>query len=71
MGFTPFGIVLSGLPSVEVFYAGYGEGPGGPRQDRIEAKGNAYLDDEFPKLDSIKKATLLPKKPEPPKQPAG
>jgi peptidyl-prolyl cis-trans isomerase A (cyclophilin A) len=70
MGFTPFGIVLNGLPAAEIFYAGYREGPGGPRQDQIESKGNAYLNDEFPKLDSIKKATLLPKKPEPTKKPA-
>jgi peptidyl-prolyl cis-trans isomerase A (cyclophilin A) len=71
MGFTPFGVVLNGLPAVEVFYAGYMEGPDGPRQDKILSQGNAYLDEEFPKLDSIKKATLLSKKPEPPKQPAG
>jgi cyclophilin family peptidyl-prolyl cis-trans isomerase len=73
-GFTPFGIVLNGLPAVEIFFSGYNPRPGeqgGPQQDQIEAKGNAYLDDEFPKLDSIKRATLLSKKPEPPKQPAG
>jgi peptidyl-prolyl cis-trans isomerase A (cyclophilin A) len=70
MGFTPFGIVLSGMPAVDVFYAGYREGPGGPKQDKIESQGNTYLDDEFPKLDSIKKVTLLSKKPEPPKKPA-
>jgi peptidyl-prolyl cis-trans isomerase A (cyclophilin A) len=62
-GFTPFGKVLSGMEAVDQFYAGYKEGPTGPRQDLIEAHGNIYLDEQFPKLDSIKKATILPKKP--------
>lgn len=61
MGFTPFGKVLSGMAAVDGFYAGYREEP---MQPRIEAQGNAYLDEQFPKLDSIKTATLLPKKPE-------
>ena len=70
LGFTPFGIVLNGLPAVEVFFAGY-QGEPSDHQDKILLQGNAYLDDEFPKLDSIKKATLLSKKPEPTKKPAG
>jgi peptidyl-prolyl cis-trans isomerase A (cyclophilin A) len=75
MGFTPFGQVLSGMEAIDQFYAGYKEGPGGPKQSRIEMHGNIYLDEEFPKLDSIKKATILPNKPdltkqaEPPKKP--
>ena len=75
MGFTPFGQVLSGMEAIDQFYSGYKEGPGGPRQDRIEAHGNIYLDEEYPKLDSIKKATVLSNKPdvskppEPPKKP--
>jgi peptidyl-prolyl cis-trans isomerase A (cyclophilin A) len=74
-GFTPFGKVLSGMEAIDQFYAGYKEGPGGPRQDRIETHGNIYLDEEYPKLDSIKKATVLSNKPdvskqaEPPKKP--
>jgi len=70
MGFTPFGQVLSGMAPVDSFYGGYGEEPM-KSMPRIESEGNAYLNAAFPKLDSITKATLLPKKPELPKQPAG
>jgi peptidyl-prolyl cis-trans isomerase A (cyclophilin A) len=66
MGFTPFGKVLSGMAAVDSFYGGYGEEPLHSSQ-RIEAEGNAYLDKAFPKLDTIKKATVLPKKPNLPK----
>ncbi|HUE13558.1 MAG TPA: peptidylprolyl isomerase [Planctomycetaceae bacterium] len=70
MGFTPFGKVLGDMATVDSFYGGYQEEPQ-KSSERIEAEGNAYLDKAFPQLDSIKKATLLPKKPELPKQPAG
>jgi peptidyl-prolyl cis-trans isomerase A (cyclophilin A) len=70
MGFTPFGKVLDGMAAVDSFYGGYAEEPL-KSTPRIEAEGNAYLDQAFPKLDSIKKATLLPKKPDLSKQPAG
>ena len=70
MGFTPFGKVLSGMAVVDSFYDGYGEEPQ-KSTPRMESEGNAYLDAAFPKLDSIKKATLLSKKPELPKPPAG
>ncbi|MBI3670967.1 MAG: peptidylprolyl isomerase [Acidobacteria bacterium] len=62
MGFSPFGEVLQGLNVVEQLYSGYGEGAPqgrGPRQDLIGARGKAYLDNDFPKLDSIKTATLI------------
>jgi peptidyl-prolyl cis-trans isomerase A (cyclophilin A) len=65
MGFTPFGKVFSGMNAVDQFYTGYSEGRGAPRQDLIETHGNIYLDEQFPKLDSVKKATILPKKPLP------
>jgi peptidyl-prolyl cis-trans isomerase A (cyclophilin A) len=61
-GFTPFGRVVEGMNFVQQFYADYGEGApngNGPAQDRIRAEGNAYLERDFPKLDFIKKATLL------------
>jgi peptidyl-prolyl cis-trans isomerase A (cyclophilin A) len=64
MGFTPFGRVISGMSAVDSIYNGYNEEP---QQDRIASQGNAYLDKSFPKLDSIKKATILPKEPELPK----
>jgi peptidyl-prolyl cis-trans isomerase A (cyclophilin A) len=69
MGFTPFGKVLQGMAAVDSLYDGYREEPQGSA-DRIEAEGNAYLDRAFPKLDSIKKATLLEKKPDLPKKDA-
>jgi cyclophilin family peptidyl-prolyl cis-trans isomerase len=62
MGFSPFGQVTDGLSVVESLYGGYGEGApsgAGPKQDVIEARGKAYLDADFPKLDSIKSASLV------------
>ncbi len=66
-GFTPFGIVLSGMSAIDELYSGYGEEPTGS-QDRIESEGDAYLNAAFPRLDSIRKATVLPSKPDLPKQ---
>jgi len=69
-GFTPFGIVLSGMDAIDMLYSGYGEEPAtSSSQDRILKEGNAYLSAAFPRLDSIKSATLLPGKPELPKGP--
>jgi peptidyl-prolyl cis-trans isomerase A (cyclophilin A) len=75
MGFAPFGEVVEGMNVVEMMYEGYGEGaPGGngPRQDLIESRGKVYLDQNFPKLDSIKSAGLVapgpPAAAAPPKQ---
>jgi peptidyl-prolyl cis-trans isomerase A (cyclophilin A) len=62
-GFTPFGEVVQGLESAMSLYSGYGEGApngGGPSQTAIADIGNPYLEEHFPKLDSIKKAILLP-----------
>jgi peptidyl-prolyl cis-trans isomerase A (cyclophilin A) len=59
MGFAPFGVVLEGMSVIENLYAGYGEGP---NQGAIKAMGNKYLDEQFPMLDGIKKATILPAK---------
>jgi peptidyl-prolyl cis-trans isomerase A (cyclophilin A) len=61
MGFAPFGEVTSGMDVVDKIYTGYGEGAPrgqGPDQTRIQAEGNAYLMKSFPKLDSIKSATI-------------
>ena len=55
MGFSPFGKVIEGMGVVEKLYAGYGETPD---QGRIQAEGKAYLDKNFPLLDSIKLARL-------------
>ena len=62
MGFSPFGRVVEGLDVVDSLYADYGEGAPkgrGPNQGLIQTQGNAYLNREFPKLDFIKKATIL------------
>jgi peptidyl-prolyl cis-trans isomerase A (cyclophilin A) len=60
-GFSPFGKVVEGMDVVDKLYTGYGEGaPGGagPAQDRVQAEGKAYLDKNFPQLDSIKTAVI-------------
>jgi len=61
-GFAPFGRVVAGMEVVEKFYAGYGEGPprgNGADQARIGAEGEAYLAQEFPKLDKIIRARVV------------
>ena len=60
--FTPFGRVVSGMNHVDAIHAEYGEGPGGIRagkQDPFFAGGHAWLLRQFPKLDYIKRATVL------------
>ena len=63
-GFAPFGEVLRpGMDVVGNLYGGYGEGAPngrGPDQGLIQAQGSAYLEKNFPKLDIIKSATLVP-----------
>ncbi len=61
-GFAPFGKVIDGMDVVDSLYSGYGEGApngNGPGQGQIQAEGNAYLMKDFPKLDYIKKATII------------
>lgn len=73
-GFAPFGQVVEGMDVVDKLYSGYGEGApqgSGPDQGQIQAKGKAYLDGDFPKLDSIKTAVIVPPAPAAPaKKPA-
>ena len=56
-GFSPFGIVTSGMAVVNKLYGGYGEAPSS-QQQQIEMQGNAYLRKAFPKLDSIRTARI-------------
>ena len=61
-GFSPFAKVVRGMDFVDDLYSLYGEGfPGGkgPSQGKIQSEGNVYLKKEFPKLDYIKKATIV------------
>jgi len=58
-GFTPFGAVDgNGMNVVEMFYDQYGEGSG-MDQENISKGGEKYLAQHWPKLDTIKSATLL------------
>jgi len=62
-GFPPFGRIVEGGEVLDKLFRGYGEGApsgAGPDQGRIQYQGNAYLKEEFPKLDSIKTARLVP-----------
>lgn len=62
MGFAPFGQVVEGMDVVDRLYAGYGEGAPrgrGPDQGRIQAQGNAYLESAFPRMDYVKRASIV------------
>jgi len=56
--FAPFGEVIVGMDVVDMLYSGYGSvdsmHPG------IETQGKAYLDKNFPRLDRILKASIVP-----------
>ena len=56
LGFAPFAKVVEGMPVVEKITSQYGERP---QQGLIQEQGNAYLKKSFPKLDYIKKASIV------------
>ena len=58
MGFAPFGEVIEGMDVVDKLYNVYDEAPSQAQQE-IQFKGNEFLNEKFPKLDSIKKATIV------------
>jgi peptidyl-prolyl cis-trans isomerase A (cyclophilin A) len=55
MGFAPFGEVVEGMEVVDRLHAGYGESP---NQGQIQGRGNEYLDESFPELDRVIRATI-------------
>jgi peptidyl-prolyl cis-trans isomerase A (cyclophilin A) len=63
-GFAPFGEVIEGMDVVDKINPEYREQP---QQPLIQAQGKAYLDKNFPRLDRILSATLVPTAPAAPK----
>lgn len=62
LGFAPFGRIVSGMNVVDALNDEYGEGAPrgrGPDQARMQKQGNAYLAKSFPRLDYVKKATIV------------
>jgi len=57
-GFAPICKVSEGMETADKFYSEYGEQVTG-KQGQIAARGNAYLKEAWPKLDYIKKATIV------------
>ena len=61
--FVPIGRVIKGMEAADALYAGYGESAGGGirggKQGPLFEEGNAYLNRNFPKLDQIKRATII------------
>lgn len=57
MGFAPFATVVEGMDVVDKIYSGYGESPS---QESITEQGDAYLAANFPKIDRIKLARIVP-----------
>ena len=56
MGFAPFGKVTEGMEHVDAINPKYGESPD---QMSIKDRGNAYLQQNFPDLDYVKKMTIV------------
>ena len=55
-GFTPIGEVTSGMDVFDKLYSGYADAPT-QDQTQMMAQGNAYLEKQWPKLDTIRSAT--------------
>ena len=62
--FVPFARVVQGMEAADALYSEYGEKAGGGirggKQDQLFAEGNAFFLREFPKLDYIRRATVVP-----------
>jgi peptidyl-prolyl cis-trans isomerase A (cyclophilin A) len=63
-GFSPVGRVVEGMDVVDRIYSGYGEDAGGGlrlgKQDRMLNEGNRHLDADFPRLDRLIHAMIMP-----------
>jgi homoserine O-acetyltransferase len=63
-GFVPIGRVVEGMEVADALNSEYGETSGGGiragRQQKLFEEGNAYLDREFPRLDRILRARVVP-----------
>jgi peptidyl-prolyl cis-trans isomerase A (cyclophilin A) len=63
-GFAPFGEVIEGMDLADALNSEYGESAGGGiragKQQPLFDGGNAYLDREFPRLDRLLHARVLP-----------
>jgi peptidyl-prolyl cis-trans isomerase A (cyclophilin A) len=59
-GFAPFGSVIEGMDVVDKINSSYGERP---EQDKITNEGDAYIMKNFPMIDKIKLAKVLPAEP--------
>lgn len=61
--FVPFARVIKGMEVADALYAGYGEKSGGGiragHQDSLFSSGNNYLRQNFPLLDSIRRARVV------------
>ena len=60
-GFAPFGEVVEGMDVVDSLHKtgeGHPAGPG-PSQGLLQSRGGAYVEAKFPKIDSIKKVTIV------------
>ena len=62
-GFAPIGKVIEGMEIVDQFYSEYGEAAGGGmragKQGPIFESGNRYLDQNYPRLDRVIRATIV------------
>ncbi len=63
-GFSPVGRVVEGMDVVDQIYPGYGEDAGGGlragKQRKMLEEGNKHLDADFPKLDKLVSARVVP-----------
>ena len=63
-GFSPVGRVVEGMDVVDRIYSGYGEDAGGGlragKQQRMLEEGDKHLDADFPKLDKLLRASIVP-----------